>query len=465
MPFPVEVIEINDSSDEEHADDKTQIKTTPGQGEVVRRGKNEDVGDDKRNENTSKPLASPMMSDNPTASPSTTEPKGTEISTAKLPATTHDHGATSSVSTCITRAPSTTTSIANNNDSNQKKLHPQHELLTNQAVTAATTNSPSSPARQHRGDTVKVPLQDPLYQKDSILNALEMEVLMLTEECWYCCYNHKTISLLDFLWEYATPQLRMQLRQVSHEDDGDANAHDTHDPSNPIWKKLLPRYAQNRLVQQRWEFVRGSYRNLLRQGYQRPLMAPVLVHLRHCWPRSNPEQRLSFPRPNVTALFTKKDRRKATGVEHTASKPNKTTTPSPPSSSSSQRKTALSHGTGVEMLDADTGTVLRTFASLREAERAMGVDLQQLREAMTSSHHQQQGKEKGSPVMADGYRWRRMREDGTPRLGASGWRHTTALAKTTPSIMHSPSRSPIHNHKKRPRPSPDTTDDEDGEYV
>jgi hypothetical protein len=59
-------------------------------------------------------------------------------------------------------------------------------------------------------------LQDEVFQSDNVLNEVDMELIWLGEESVYClvCPEFQ----FDFIYEYASPALKVELRKLSRDD-------------------------------------------------------------------------------------------------------------------------------------------------------------------------------------------------------------------------------------------------------
>eukprot|EP00977_Amphora_coffeiformis_P029061 scaffold38445_cov160-Amphora_coffeaeformis.AAC.1 len=149
-----------------------------------------------------------------------------------------------------------------------------------------------------------------------------MEVAMLAEESLYCCSDgekehwdidkdddeHVVVDL-EFVWEYATAPLRRALKkqqqqeqqqQQQQQSKDQQKSHSRDNKSSSILRALIRH--DNPLVVQRFAHVRSSYRDLLRQGYRRPLMATVIANLRFACLHKQRTPDAVFPLPDVAAL-------------------------------------------------------------------------------------------------------------------------------------------------------------------
>jgi hypothetical protein len=97
----------------------------------------------------------------------------------------------------------------------QQKFHVSTTLFlrdssTWNGVPATPTEPANAPA-----DTQQTH-QDGVFQSDTLLNAVEMELIWLGEESMYClvCPEFQ----FDFIYEYASPALKAKLRKLSRDD-------------------------------------------------------------------------------------------------------------------------------------------------------------------------------------------------------------------------------------------------------
>ena len=113
-------------------------------------------------------------------------------------------------------------------------------------------------------DWFKVP-EDPLFRTDPVLNEVEMELLYLGEESMHCVMSDE--YSFDFIWTYASPSLRIKLRDLNHDDSQET---------------LISRVVRHHdwLVSQRFLVVREQIRSSLQQGKRHPLMAEVIAQIR-----------------------------------------------------------------------------------------------------------------------------------------------------------------------------------------
>lgn len=114
-------------------------------------------------------------------------------------------------------------------------------------------------------DTYSADMSDELlFQSDHILNPLEMEVIWLGEESKHCM-NRSEIDF-EFVYEYASPSLRMELRKLDDNDSQEA--------------KLKQLFRPDLVVQRRYPLVQEVVSEKLGAGYRRSSMALVVAQLR-----------------------------------------------------------------------------------------------------------------------------------------------------------------------------------------
>ncbi len=107
---------------------------------------------------------------------------------------------------------------------------------------------------------------DEVFQSDNVLNEVELELDWLGEESMYClsCSEFE----FDFIYEYASPTLKVELRKLSRDDQSEADK-----------LKLIVR-MHDCLVSRRFDFVRNYVRKVLGQGFRRQRMRTVIAELR-----------------------------------------------------------------------------------------------------------------------------------------------------------------------------------------
>jgi hypothetical protein len=108
--------------------------------------------------------------------------------------------------------------------------------------------------------------QDKIFQSDNVLNEVELELNWLGEESMYClsCPEFQ----FDFIYEYASPALKVELRKLSRDDQSETEK-----------LKQIVR-MEDWLVSQRFDFVRKGIRKMLVRGFRRPRMGIVIAELR-----------------------------------------------------------------------------------------------------------------------------------------------------------------------------------------
>jgi hypothetical protein len=108
--------------------------------------------------------------------------------------------------------------------------------------------------------------QDEAFRSDNVLNEVELELVWLGEESMYClsCPAFQ----FDFIYEYASPALTVELRKLSRDDKSEVEK-----------LKQLVR-MEEWLVSRRFDFVRTSIRMMLGRGFRRQRMGIVIAELR-----------------------------------------------------------------------------------------------------------------------------------------------------------------------------------------
>jgi hypothetical protein len=107
---------------------------------------------------------------------------------------------------------------------------------------------------------------DEIFRSDNVLNEVELELNWLGEESMYClsCPEFQ----FDFIYEYASPALKVELRKLSRDEQSEAEK-----------VKEIVR-TDDLLVARRFDFVRKYIRNMLRRGFRRQQMKTVISELR-----------------------------------------------------------------------------------------------------------------------------------------------------------------------------------------
>jgi len=129
----------------------------------------------------------------------------------------------------------------------------------------ANTRVPEQPANAADTDEDHVK-EDPIFRTDKILTPVEMELVWLAEEGMHCSFNLACIDF-DFVWEFATDSLKVELRKLPY------------DASEAEKIRLLVR-MDDWLVSQRFEVVREQVREALGRGYRREVMALTIAERR-----------------------------------------------------------------------------------------------------------------------------------------------------------------------------------------
>ncbi|KAL7575816.1 hypothetical protein ACA910_003140 [Epithemia clementina (nom. ined.)] len=125
-------------------------------------------------------------------------------------------------------------------------------------------NEPIShgPSNMHVDDAV---LQDPFFQSDLYLSAMEMELLWLGEESMFAM--DKDEFQFDFIYDNGSAALRVELRKLDRYSSEESKI-------NAIIR------CKDRLVRLRFEQLRQSLRMALDSGYRRPSIRNEIARLR-----------------------------------------------------------------------------------------------------------------------------------------------------------------------------------------
>jgi hypothetical protein len=107
---------------------------------------------------------------------------------------------------------------------------------------------------------------DQFFQSDNVLNEVELELNWLGEESMYClsCPEFQ----FDFIYEYASPALKVELRKLSRDDQSEKDK-----------VKQIVR-MDDWLVSRRFDFARNYIRKMLGRGFRRQRMGTVIAELR-----------------------------------------------------------------------------------------------------------------------------------------------------------------------------------------
>ncbi len=92
-----------------------------------------------------------------------------------------------------------------------------HALLLRDGLTGNVAQAPAGRAANAPPNMQQTPTPiDDVFQSDDILNEVEMELIWLGEESMYClvCPEFQ----FDFIYEYASPALKVELRKLSRDD-------------------------------------------------------------------------------------------------------------------------------------------------------------------------------------------------------------------------------------------------------
>jgi flagellar biosynthesis GTPase FlhF len=138
-----------------------------------------------------------------------------------------------------------------------------------QAQTNTTLTTP-------HGKVVQLPTLDkkkkpigpwyPIDENEMILNATEAELAWLTEESTFSLRSERNDIQWDFVWQYASPSLKIELRRIP-------------DDSGSRLDRLVR--LDDGLVNKRFDVVRKEIRSKLYRGVLRTMMRGVIPVLRH----------------------------------------------------------------------------------------------------------------------------------------------------------------------------------------
>jgi hypothetical protein len=106
----------------------------------------------------------------------------------------------------------------------------------------------------------------PFDENEMILNATEAELAWLTEESTFSLRSERNDIQWDFVWQYASPSLKIELRRIP--DDGGSRL-----------ERLIR--LDDALVKKRFDVVRKEIRSKLYRGVLRTMMRGVIPILRH----------------------------------------------------------------------------------------------------------------------------------------------------------------------------------------
>jgi hypothetical protein len=229
-------------------------------------------------------------------------------------------------------------------------LQQRHNLFTHALLLGdgSTGNiNPASPEKPANAPASDMPLAPPdeFFRSDNVLNEVELELNWLGEESMYClsCPEFQ----FDFIYEYASPALKVELRKLSRDDQSEMN------------KLQQIVRMEDWLVSLRFIFVRNYIRKKLGRGFRRQRMRAVIAELRLM--RRQQSKRRQFP-----AMIL--DRAGEMAPVKTSSM--------------------------IEQVDVKTLKVVATFSSQSEAERKTGISRSSIR----------RGLRQGRPL--GGYFWR-----------------------------------------------------------
>jgi hypothetical protein len=239
-----------------------------------------------------------------------------------------------------------------------RKIHKHCNVPKNCSKNSKMSNAGGRPIRnfvQSTADKLANPTQDMQqtppdkdFKSDNVLNEIEVELIWLGEESMYglSCPEFQ----FDFIHEYASPALKVELRKLSR-----------HDQSETEKLKQIVR-MEDWMVSGRFDFVRNHIRMMLGRGFRRHRMRIVIAELRLL---RGQQSKRKFPAMILA-------RNKSAPAKAVAS-------------------------TVIEQVDVDTLKVIATFPSQKKAERQTGI-------RRTNIHR---GLRQGRPL--GGYFWRSVR--------------------------------------------------------
>jgi hypothetical protein len=199
-------------------------------------------------------------------------------------------------------------------------MQQKHNLLTHALLLGEGSTGDEIPTDAPE-DMQQMP-QDEVFQSDNVLNEVELELIWLGEESMYCLSSPE--FQFDFIYEYASPALKVELRKLSRDDQSETEK-----------VKEIVR-VDEWLVFRRFDFVRKYIRNMLRRGFRRERMRTVIAEVRLL-------------------------RREQPGRHYPAMILNRSETAS------------VKASTMIEQVDANTLQAVATFSSQSEAERQTGI--------------------------------------------------------------------------------------------
>lgn len=293
--------------------------------------------------------------------------------------------------------------------------HPRHSpsRTPNNTATATTTNNSSRkvnvPSNSPDLFVTSIP-EDPLVRSDSILNSVELELAWLCEESMYCCGC--TDMQWDFIYQYASETLKMQLRKYSQ------------------WEqsKLLQSIIRMNdiVVSERWGYAREQIRLALGQGVRRPLMAHVIATVR-----------LQGRDQKTTRRFPSLDSSVVASVAAVNEAAAELLLTSKPHATSKHHGASVVTGKPIEAVDPNTLQVVQVYPSIRKAGEMTGVAYTTLRKIL---------KRQGNPI-AGGLFWRLVGEHHGPwewaEKAANG--HSRGLHDSSHSKIDGVARGDFHD--------------------
>jgi hypothetical protein len=142
-----------------------------------------------------------------------------------------------------------------------------HALLLGAGETSLpdTPNRPRAAPANYSPERTRIIPKDPIFTKDKILNAMEMEVLWLGVESMFCLSADE--FQFDFIYEYASEALKVEIRKLNRMASGEEKL------------KQIVRMG-DWLIARRFRFLREQIRLNYDKGFRRKMMVPVIAELR-----------------------------------------------------------------------------------------------------------------------------------------------------------------------------------------
>lgn len=154
--------------------------------------------------------------------------------------------------------------------------HDLFQLNDNEKKKSAPSGKPkqSNTPEEHARTYILPKRDDPIFKKDPILTEMELELLWLGVESIYCDPDpDQRLIQWDFVWEHASPRLRIELRKLP----------DTSQDDDPVMDEkrrlnsLLGEGNERLLSHRRFQALREDCMLLMQSGYRRKSMALVVA--------------------------------------------------------------------------------------------------------------------------------------------------------------------------------------------